>query len=212
MSCNHHPGADILLQYASGKLTGSLGLMVSLHAQVCGSCKAAIAEIESIGGQMIEELDGAAVASGSFDTILARIAQTDTESIQPMEQTFAYSSLVKKVLLGGEAGELNWQWRTKRFAELPLPTNDDNFEAKLIYFKKGMKVPRHTHKDKEYTLVLSGAFSDESGLYKRGDYICKSKVDEHTPYAESDCVCLAITTEPLKFTGTMGPVLNWFFN
>lgn len=211
MSCNHHPGAELLLQFASGKLKGSMGLMVSLHTQVCESCKAVVTEMESIGGSMINGLENAKISDDAFSELMRKIdASNQADSTLP-EPQFDYAEVTRKILLEGSVSKLNWQWRTKRFAELPLPTNDDNFEAKLIYFKKGMKVPRHTHRDKEYTLVLTGAFSDESGVYKRGDYISKSQVDEHTPFAESDCVCLAVTTQPLKFTGTFGPVLNWFF-
>ena len=72
-----------------------------------------------------------------------------------------------------------------------------------------MKIPKHTHQGEEHTLILHGAFSDETGQYQRGDYISKTAHDTHAPRADSDFICLAITTAPLKFTGTFGPVLNW---
>jgi putative transcriptional regulator len=157
----------------------------------------------------------ATLSNQAFSQLMARIQQSESnaagnkrqESIDPEDR---FHQLIEEIFVKGNSDKLNWHWRTKRFAEIRLPVNDESFEAKLIYFKRGMKVPRHTHRDKEITLVLKGAFSDNTGLYQKGDYVCRTQEHEHSPIAESDCICLAITTEPLKFTGTFGPVLNWF--
>ena len=212
MSCNHHPAVEALLQYASGKTTGLQHLMIRLHCKVCDECDKVVNEFENLGGETLENLSDTPLNIGAFQALMNRIKSLqDNESVETNDENYAH--LIDKILgREGKADQLNWHWRTKRFAEIPLPTDDANFDAKLIYFKKGMKVPRHTHRDKEYTLVLSGAFADDAGEYKRGDYVFKSSHDEHSPVATSDCICLAVTTQPLKFTGTFGPVLNWFLN
>ena len=232
MSCQYHPGAETLLKYASGAIGGLHNVMLKLHCDVCPSCASHVAELEGIGGQYLNKLEGLPLAENAFEQLMSRIesepqfstsAGTAAEvnnSNDPTNRTSEtdtpvandYLHILEQILLKGTSKGLNWHWRTKRFAEIPLPTNDDSFDGKLIYFKKGMKVPQHTHRDKEYTLVLSGAFSDDKGTYRRGDYVSNSRLDEHAPIAKSDCICFAVTTEPLKFTGTFGPVLNWFFN
>lgn len=242
MSCQYHPGAETLLKYASGAIGGLHSVMLKLHCDVCPACSSHVAELEGIGGDYLNKLEGLPLADNAFEQLMAQIDSKNIDSANinsinkesitandalsllkssnsitsrsaASETPVAndYLQVLEQILLKGASKGLNWHWRTKRFAEIPLPTNDDSFDGKLIYFKKGMKVPQHTHRDKEYTLVLSGAFSDDKGTYSRGDYISKSRVDEHAPIAESDCICFAVTTEPLKFTGTFGPVLNWFF-
>ncbi|WMS88227.1 ChrR family anti-sigma-E factor [Pleionea litopenaei] len=209
MSCNHHPNSETLLQYSAGRISGLSRLMVKLHCKVCEHCQHAVDQFEQLGGQALESMPDTPVSSDAFANIMSRIHAEPTIS-QPRDND--YSALIERILTRGSNDKLNWHWRTKRFAEILLPISDDGHEAKLIYFKKGMKVPQHTHRDKEYTLVLKGSFADDTGEYKRGDYVCKSALDEHAPIATSDCICLAITTQPLKFTGTFGPVLNWFLN
>ncbi len=210
-SCQHHPGAELLLHYASGQLTGLQRLMVKLHLKACTSCEEVVNELESVGGASLESMSDANLSENAFEQLMARIQQSESDNkVTATEPNF--DQLIENIFSKGTSDGLNWHWRTKRFAEIILPVNDESYEAKLIYFKKGMKVPRHTHRDKEMTLVLKGAFSDDSGIYQKGDYVCRTTEHEHAPVAESDCICLAITTQPLKFTGTFGPVLNWFLN
>lgn len=210
-SCHHHPGAELLLHYASGQLSGLQRLMVKLHLKACSTCEAVVNEAEALGGSSLEQMPDTALSENAFEQVMARIHQSEMHVKHDTNKP-DFDKLIEDIFTKGNSDGLNWQWRTKRFAEIILPVNDESYEAKLIYFKKGMKVPRHTHRDKEMTLVLKGAFSDDSGIYQKGDYVCKTTEHEHAPVAESDCICLAITTQPLKFTGTFGPVLNWFLN
>jgi len=215
--CQYHPEMPILLSYAAGKLNFYQTLMVELHKDVCSTCSAVINELESLGGKGLEEAKSTNVSDSSFKLLMSKIeAENGAESSTTLDeiehQETPLSNTLKNILLKNQEEGLNWHWRTKRFAEIPLTSaNDEQFEAKLIYFKKGMKVPKHTHRKQEVTLVLKGAFSDSAGVYKRGDYIRRTSEHEHSPVAESDCICLAITDAPLKFTGTFGPVMNWLF-
>jgi putative transcriptional regulator len=62
-------------------------------------------------------------------------------------------------------------------------------------------VPAHTHRGQELTLVLSGAYHDETGRFARGDFQELDSDVVHQPHAEQDidCICLAITDAPLRF-------------
>jgi putative transcriptional regulator len=53
----------------------------------------------------------------------------------------------------------------------------------------------------ELTLVLSGAFSDATGEYRRGDLQEADEDLQHRPHAApgEDCICLAVTDAPLRF-------------
>ncbi len=202
--CKHHPETAVLIAYAGGKLNYLQVLLLELHLEVCSKCQQLVTELESIGGQSLQHLADTPMTASAFDSLIAAIES------QPVQQNDSLKETLKNILLQSDYQGLEWQWRTRRFAEIPLTSaNDEAFEAKLIYFKKGMKVPKHTHPKQEITLVLKGAFSDSEGSYGRGDYIRRTAAHEHAPVAESDCICLAITDAPLKFTGTFGPVLNW---
>lgn len=51
------------------------------------------------------------------------------------------------------------------------------------------------------TLVLHGAFADETACFQRGDIEIADEDVEHQPIAQpgQDCICLAVTDGPLKF-------------
>jgi putative transcriptional regulator len=82
--------------------------------------------------------------------------------------------------------------------------------VELLKIKPGGAAHTHTHLGDEYTVILEGAFSDESGLYARGDFLLRDHKDRHTPVATRDreCICLAVTEGPIQFTGFFSRLLN----
>jgi putative transcriptional regulator len=58
----------------------------------------------------------------------------------------------------------------------------------------------HSHKGKEITLVLEGAFSDETGSYKRGDIVIHDQRSSHAPQADQrlGCTVLSIMDGPIQ--------------
>ena len=78
--------------------------------------------------------------------------------------------------------------------------------AEILRIAPGAAAPRHTHSGDEYTLVLTGAFHDDAGLYRAGDIAIADPGVTHRPTAEPGAVCysFAVTDGPLKFTGAMG--------
>ena len=84
-----------------------------------------------------------------------------------------------------------------------IQTGDTNTVARLLKIPAGKPVPAHSHGGTELTLVLGGAFTDKTGYYGRGDFQEADDTLEHQPYAVAgeDCICLAVTDAPLKFSG-----------
>ncbi len=76
----------------------------------------------------------------------------------------------------------------------------------------GKKLPVHTHRGYEMTLVLTGAFTDKLGTYARGDFVELDDSTEHQPIIDDGepCICLAVTDKPLRFTGPLGRLMNPF--
>ena len=54
----------------------------------------------------------------------------------------------------------------------------------------------------EMTLVISGAYSDITGKYARGDFQEADEEVEHRPIVEigEECICLIVTNAPLRFS------------
>jgi putative transcriptional regulator len=106
--------------------------------------------------------------------------------------------------VGGDLDAVRWQNVGRGVRQALLPVNGDA-RARLLHIPAGTAVPDHGHKGLELTLVLRGAFSDTDGRFGPGDVEIADQEVEHTPVAEEgeDCICLAVTDAPLRFSGLM---------
>jgi len=96
---------------------------------------------------------------------------------------------------------------------LPIELSDKATSARLISIPAGKPVPEHSHSGRELTVVLSGGFHDVTGEYGPGD-IQEAYGDlEHQPHARDaeDCIALAITDAPLRFSGIAARLVQPFF-
>jgi putative transcriptional regulator len=77
--------------------------------------------------------------------------------------------------------------------------------ARCANIPAGCAVPDHGHAGTELTLVLQGAFRDETDRFGAGDVEVADADLDHQPVAEdgADCICLAATDAPLKFNSML---------
>jgi putative transcriptional regulator len=73
----------------------------------------------------------------------------------------------------------------------------------LLKLTPGCKLPLHGHAGAELTLVLTGAFSDASGEYRRGDVQEVDVGTEHQPVGDQveGCICLIAAEGPYMLKG-----------
>ncbi|MFT6898372.1 MAG: putative transcriptional regulator, partial [Paraglaciecola sp.] len=85
-------------------------------------------------------------------------------------------------------------------------------QASFIYMEKGGRVPEHTHRGNEFTLVIDGTFSDGLADYGVGDFTRMDSHNKHVPYSDADDGCLVFTIldKPLHFTSGIARLLNPF--
>jgi putative transcriptional regulator len=90
-------------------------------------------------------------------------------------------------------------------------TTEQGEDAAIYWIDAGVKMPHHTHEGSEITLVLKGSFSDETGVYRRGDVAIAGEELDHNPKADAveGCICFAITDAPLRLTGRIGRMVQW---
>ena len=114
--------------------------------------------------------------------------------------------------MSGGLNELEWKRIGRGISEARIDVGVDRYRTSLLKIDAGRPVPVHTHEGNEYTLVLSGGFSDASGHYLRGDLSVADPTVEHTPVADTDgpCLCLAVLDAPARFTGPIGRLVNVF--
>ena len=219
MTPQHHPGDDLLIAYAAGSQDEPVALLVATHLALCPRCRAEVAQLEALGGILLEDQDNEVLRDDSLERVLARL--DDAGPGEPI------SSHARRTSDSGEGGPLlprplrdylgegldGLDWTAFRGLEkVELLTDCPRFRTRLMRIKSGTAMPTHTHEGSELTLVLTGGFSDEHGHFVRGDVAEADPSVDHQPVADSgeDCLCLAVTDAPLRLTGPFGRLLNPF--
>jgi putative transcriptional regulator len=163
---------------------------------------------------LLDGIEPAPLSLGAWEKLAFKIASTAREQDRPLVVRAGNDAVVPAPLAPYIPGGLeSLRWRNYgAAAEAKVDLGSHEYRSRLIRLKAGRGVPRHTHGGNELTVVLSGAFHDEGGHYRRGDIAIADGSIDHQPIADEndDCLCLAVTDAPLRLTGPIGRFLNPF--
>ncbi len=212
MTIRHHLTDPLLMAYSAGQLPEAFGLVVATHVSLCDDCRARLASFDAIGGAVIEADDTAPMSDNSFAQTMARVgnAGQTAAAARPRKAGLFPAPLADYV--GGDLSAVKWRSIGMGVRQAILPTANDA-SVRLLCIPSGQAVPDHGHRGMELTLVLQGAFRDDADRFGAGDVEIATEDLQHTPVAEAgmDCICLAATDAPLRFSGFMPRVLQPFF-
>ncbi len=197
----HHLTDDLLMAYAAGSLPEAFDLMVATHLSLCDHCRARAESFDAVGGCVLEEQAAASqMSEDSLAATMALIAQ-GAPTPKPARPHCSVLPTPLQDYVGGDVNAIRWKSVGMGVKQAILPTMGDA-TARLLFIPAGAAVPDHGHNGIELTMVLQGAFSDEVDHFARGDVEIADETLEHTPIADisGDCICLAVTDAPLKFT------------
>jgi len=207
----HHLSDEVLAGYVAGVLPEAFGLVVAVHLSMCDDCRAQAMALDSLGGAVLEAGDAPSMAAGALEAVMGRLAAAP---VAPVRRAVRRGVLPAPLIdyIGGDLDAVKWRSVGKGVRQAILPT-DRMASARLLRIPGGVAVPDHGHRGMEMTLVLQGAFVDETGRFGPGDVEIAGDELEHTPVAEAgvDCICLAATDAPLRFRGLMPRLAQSFF-
>ncbi|CAH0526726.1 ChrR family anti-sigma-E factor [Vibrio hippocampi] len=216
-----HPEDTLLEAYASGEIDSAYGVAVATHIQHCRQCAEKVALLEEqLASQLSQpqvELSSEQDAELVLENMLQDIMSLDVDYSSPRKRMPVKLSVNGKQFdvpsslapLVGRMGE--WKSYGGKVFTSAIDI-DETHRVSFLYITPGVKVPQHTHKGDESTLVLHGSFSDESGEYGVGDFVHENGETEHSPCTseQQDCLCLSILTQPMVFTQGVARVFNMF--
>lgn len=210
---NHHLTDALLMGYAAGSLPEAFELVVATHVSMCDTCRAALDEFEALGGEVMMAEDTADIEATSLEATLARISGLAPEAA-PQRRIAAPSSVFPTPLqeyVGGDANDVRWRKIGGGVSQMILKTEGDA-TVRLLRIPGGTAVPDHGHHGTEVTLVLQGAFADETDRFGVGDVEVANEDLDHQPVAEEgvDCICLAATDAPLRFNAFLPRIAQKF--
>ncbi len=206
----HHLTDALLMGYAAGALPEAFSLVVATHISLCDDCRVRASAYDALGGSVLDEAPGIALADDSLEATLARIVVKSPEAPVAMRQGILPGPLAGYV--GGGPEAVKWRRIAGGVEQAILPTSR-RASARLLKIPAGAAVPDHGHRGMELTLVLQGAFRDATDRFGPGDIEIADETLTHTPVAEvgADCICLAATDAPLRFSALLPRLAQPFF-
>ena len=210
MSITHHPGDELLLSYASGAASEAVALMVAAHTTFCAQCRGAVQRAEAAGGSVLADVAPAAMSAKAYESLLARLDEPAREVVKAAHLQSEEPAPLQPYI-GTDYNALPWRHVAGGISHLPIKTKG-GMKARLIRAEPGAGVYKHTHRGEEWTLVLTGSYTDKTGHYAVGDVQSTTPEVVHRPTADAGPVCinLAVTDAPLVFRGLMPKLVAKF--
>lgn len=208
----HHLTDDILMAYSAGTLPEAFNLVVATHISLCDECRAAAASFDAVGGSMLDGEEIATVSDGALQATLKLISEMPKDPIKTVRaRKDGYFPAPLQDYVGGDLDDVQWRGMGMGVKHAILKTSKEA-SVRLLCIPAGTAMPDHSHKGKEMTLVLKGAFRDEEDRFGRGDIEIADQSLHHTPVAEEgeDCICLVVTDAPLKFNSLIPRIAQPF--
>lgn len=195
----HHPSAETLAYHAAGTIRAGFDVVVAAHLETCAQCRRELARLESLGGQLISEIDPAALGDNALTRTLARL----DEPLPPFPASPPRQGL--KTLLSG--AKRRWVAPGVTTAKVDTP-HDKADRVFMLSVAPGASTARHGHSGAEFTQILEGALIDGDVIYRAGDFVELDAGHTHHPKVHGDkpCLCLFATEGRLVPTDLLGRI------
>lgn len=199
---NFHPELDFITEFAAGSLPLAQSACVSLHITHCRHCQQTAGQLADLGANLFEAQEPMPVDDILLHAVLARLDEEKPLEYANKKSSEKDTPAILQRLMRGDFSDLSWKNIGATLSISYLKTGDPDHEVALYHIRAGGRIPEHTHRGTEMTLILEGGFSDANGSYHKGDFLVRRADDVHAPTAlqSEDCICLAVLDAPLKFT------------
>ncbi len=200
---HRHPDDATLMSFAAGTLAEPLAAVVAAHVTMCTHCRAEVADMELIGAVLMTASARGEDASAAMVTparppepgrgIQADAAGSGDRLPAPIASVY-----------GLTFDTIPWKWLGPglQHHRLALSAGVEG-DLRLLKIAPGPTMPEHGHSGAELTLVLAGAYADETGSYGPGDIQDVDGAVDHTPISDRDqgCICIIASEGPARFKG-----------
>jgi len=219
---NYHPSIEILTDFAAGSLSLPHSLSVATHLEHCVDCQHQVKKLEVLGAQLFDQANQDSKNLASLKASLFEklgdttkhdpITQPENTEETPHNAVWDDYKIPRALrqFVTKSYDDLKWMRLSPSFKIATLYNEDGGTQVALTRVKAGAHMPTHTHTGDEITLVLEGAFSDETGIYRQGDFISRDASHKHKPIVTKDaeCICLTVLDAPIEFTGWFARLFN----
>lgn len=192
MTPQHHLSEGLLVAYASGAASDAEALVAASHLTFCPRCRSDVAEQEEVAARFLAEAD-APPADDLPAPLLARLDESPARRGRPMagaepdaakvggrrsDDAVKLPTALRKRLAAATGTRFGFLAPGIKARDVPTATR--GVRLRLLRLASGISIPSHDHEGNEYTLVLGGAFEDETkARYGVGDLCVREKGESH---------------------------------
>lgn len=196
----------LLSEYASGTMDVEFEILVASQLSLSSASHEDLKLHQEIGGLMLSQLsmeapEGIDLPSAEFVDSLPKPSVPSNEAQDEIDADTILPRPLAEYLLevAGTAklSELVWYSYYIGIDRAILSEGPDGVRARILRCEPGAKFPVHGHGSEEVSLVLQGAYSDETGRYGRGDVQCIPAETNHGPVVEADETCYVFVVSEL---------------
>ena len=214
-----HPAPELLLDHVNGRLPPAVALVIDTHLELCRACRAAVAEIEILGGALLESLSPVTVSQDLLENTLAKLGTQDAVQLEREALIRRAAVAAKRAprtltpLVGKDYERLTWNRIVDGVEEARVPLADSAHRVTLLRARRGSRFPFHDHAGNEYLAVLDGGFRCDGRPFVKGDFASCGASESHglTMDTHDACLCLLVLDGPLLFPATEDAALNEVF-
>jgi putative transcriptional regulator len=205
----HHPAPDILAQYAAGTLHAGAALVVACHLEGCAVCRGETELWEHVGGAFLDDIAPTALSQGVLERMMARLDEPARAPHVPVVPDFLRDFQLPQALKAAPIGRRRRVTPGIWFAPITMP-GEGASRTYLVHAVRDMALAEHSHRGREFTHVIAGAFADTSGRYGHGDFALTDETVTHNPTvtAQADCLCLISADGPMRLSGLAARVIQ----
>lgn len=208
---SRYPAPDeLLFDYAAGVLPEGPALAVALHVAIDPVSRRVVEGLREAGAALIDR-EPAADDGGdaALERAMARLEQVPVEGPPrpaAARPGFDWAPAPLRPYLAGK----QWKRVLGGFEEIRLGMHGGTHRVSLLRLPPGKGLPAHRHVADEFTIVLQGGYSDNTGNYGVGDFAVGPGSEEHEPVADpgEPCIALIVVEKPIVLTGVWGRLLN----
>ena len=210
---NHHPSDDVLMAYAAGNLDEATSLLIATHLTLCPECRHAVELAESLGGELLEEVEASPLQANAIDKMLAAI-ENETAANDDTAPVRLNGSIPSPLAayIGAAMEDADWRWVGPGVKYADIKVSGSGPSVGLLKIAPSTEMPQHGHTADEMTMVLAGGYTDTHGSYKRGDVEIADDGVVHQPVADAgeECICLIVRHGTMRPTGLVARVFQSF--
>ena len=217
---HHHPDDALLMSLAAGTVAAGPAVVIAAHIERCPRCSIRLKEFETIGGELLEQLQPALLPSDALPRLFARIDSLPMEAHRGQRAASAAQNGPQAIMPAGMTwprslhGSQVKPWRRLgpgvRWTRVTLPGGNANLHLLRVASQKAL--PVHGHRGGELSQVLHGAYVDGDKHFGVGDFIEAGDEDRHRPVVtvDDECVCLVSLEGHVAFDGPLARLLGSF--